>query len=134
VKLTTALYFTPNGRSIQAEGIKPDIELEKLKLAPAELPPLKFLKEVDLSGHLENGNSKNDTQQQGAEDTPEDETTQEDPPADEAARDRAPTDGTDEGAESVDEDAAPLARTDYQLYEALNLLKGLAIQQQAERG
>ena len=134
VKLTTALYFTPNGRSIQAEGIKPDIELEKLELAPAELPALKFLKEVDLSGHLENGNSQNKTRQQDAEDTPEDESTQENPPADEAARDQAPAGGSDEGAEPAAEDAASLAHTEYQLYEALNLLKGLAIQQQAERG
>ena len=32
VKLTTALYFTPNGRSIQAEGIVPDILVERAQV------------------------------------------------------------------------------------------------------
>ncbi len=52
IKLTTARYFTPNKRSIQAEGIKPDIIVE-----PAEiklLEPHKLVKEENLSGHLSN--------------------------------------------------------------------------------
>ena len=52
IKLTTARYFTPNKRSIQAEGIKPDIVVE-----PAEIKLLKSqkqIKEVNLSGHLSN--------------------------------------------------------------------------------
>ena len=32
IRLTTALYFTPSGRSIQKEGIKPDIEVEPAKI------------------------------------------------------------------------------------------------------
>lgn len=32
VKLTTARYYTPNGRSIQAEGIVPDIQLKPMKV------------------------------------------------------------------------------------------------------
>ena len=32
IRLTTALYFTPSGRSIQKEGIKPDIEVEQAKV------------------------------------------------------------------------------------------------------
>ncbi len=39
VKLTTARYFTPSGRSIQAEGIKPDIELEDVKISKADFKP-----------------------------------------------------------------------------------------------
>ncbi len=35
LKLTTALYFTPNGRSIQAQGIVPDIEVARAKASPA---------------------------------------------------------------------------------------------------
>ena len=56
VKLTTARYFTPNGRSIQAEGIVPDIIVE-----PAEIRLLKKRKQVreaDLEGHLEQADSK----------------------------------------------------------------------------
>lgn len=53
LKLTTARYFTPDGRSIQAEGIVPDIEV-----APATVTRLEKsvgVKEADLVGHLENG-------------------------------------------------------------------------------
>ncbi|MDR2825304.1 MAG: S41 family peptidase [Deltaproteobacteria bacterium] len=58
IKMTTALYYTPNGRSIQAKGIDPDL------LVPFEAPHKpdsdlqKFnVREQDLSKHLENGNS-----------------------------------------------------------------------------
>lgn len=50
VKLTTARYFTPNGRSIQAEGIVPDIVVER-----AEIRSIKMrerTREADLEGHL----------------------------------------------------------------------------------
>ncbi len=96
LKLTTALYYTPSGRSIQAEGIIPDIELKSIKLAKME-HSLKMLKEADLSGHLENGSRDIDQ-------------------ADETG--------------SLDKDAGqdkPLEETDYPLFEALNLLKGLYI-------
>jgi carboxyl-terminal processing protease len=57
LKLTTALYYTPNGRSIQAEGIDPDIKLKKLTLsAETDTTDINLLKEADLSGHLKNGN------------------------------------------------------------------------------
>jgi len=62
VKLTVALYYTPSGRSIQAEGIDPDIAM------PFEIPrdedgktPSRFLREQDLRRHLEvdrNGKAK----------------------------------------------------------------------------
>jgi carboxyl-terminal processing protease len=55
IKLTTALYYTPSGRSIQAEGIEPDVELQ-----PGELRPLgdsdRQVTEADLPGHLGNRN------------------------------------------------------------------------------
>ncbi|HHS83461.1 MAG TPA: S41 family peptidase [Gammaproteobacteria bacterium] len=94
LKLTTALYYTPSGRSIQAEGIVPDIELESVKLAKTE-HSLQMLKEADLAGHLENGNGSQKK-------------------ASEAAQKKAKED-------------RPLAETDYPLFEALNLLKGLYI-------
>ncbi len=57
IKLTTARYFTPSGRSIQAEGIDPDIEVQNLHLAEAQTT-VKPITEADLAGHLENGNGK----------------------------------------------------------------------------
>ena len=54
LKLTTARYYTPKGRSIQAEGIVPHIELERLRVSKVETE-FKRIKEADLSGHLENG-------------------------------------------------------------------------------
>jgi carboxyl-terminal processing protease len=57
IKLTTALYYTPSGRSIQAEGIEPDVLLQAAELRP--LGDLERVTEADLPGHLDNGN--NDT-------------------------------------------------------------------------
>jgi carboxyl-terminal processing protease len=54
VKLTTALYFTPNGRSIQAEGIVPDIPVERARVTAYD--SARQVTEADLSGHLSNGN------------------------------------------------------------------------------
>jgi len=58
LKLTTARYYTPSGRSIQAEGIAPDIALEHLQVAAKEDNGFKPLKEADLTGHLENKKAK----------------------------------------------------------------------------
>lgn len=57
LKITTARYFTPSGRSIQATGIEPDINLENLKISEAKSSN-QGIKEADLSGHLENGNAE----------------------------------------------------------------------------
>ncbi len=72
VKLTTARYYTPSGRSIQAEGIEPDIKLERVKLEALDTPKFKPVKEADLSHHLKNGNGdkkakKNDKTDQEAQ-------------------------------------------------------------------
>ena len=91
LKLTTARYFTPSGRSIQAEGITPDIILEPVKVSKLE-DFGERLKEADLSRHLVNGNGHK---------KPE--------------------------AKPEDEEKLSLAQTDYQLYEALNILKGMEI-------
>lgn len=53
LKLTTARYYTPSGRSIQAEGIKPDIVVKFVK--PAEEKEISMeerLREKDLKGHI----------------------------------------------------------------------------------
>ena len=52
IKLTTALYYTPSGRSIQAEGIVPDIEIA-LNESPGDTP--NGGREADLAGHLPTG-------------------------------------------------------------------------------
>lgn len=93
VKLTTARYYTPSGRSIQAEGIKPDIELEEVKVSKVESNGVKPVKEANLSGHLTNGDSET----------------------------------ADKPGDAADSEKESLADKDYQLGEALNLLKGLAI-------
>jgi carboxyl-terminal processing protease len=54
IKLTTALYYTPKGRSIQAEGIVPDIVVERATITAYNDP--RQITEADLSGHLNNGN------------------------------------------------------------------------------
>lgn len=71
LKYTIARYYTPNGRSIQAEGIVPDIEVayeEPVKDDKAKENSIKkrslFLKEKDLKNHLENPSAK-----EGAEDS-----------------------------------------------------------------
>jgi carboxyl-terminal processing protease len=100
LKLTTARYYTPSGRSIQADGIHPDIPLDPLKVEKVE-SGAEGLKEADLSRHLGNG------QEQGQE------------------KKAAPATGD----KSQEERRATLAREDYALYAALNLLKGLTILQ-----
>jgi len=56
LKLTTARYYTPNGRSIQAQGITPDIEVNRAKLSDEKQSD--FFREADLAGHLSNGNNQ----------------------------------------------------------------------------
>ncbi|MEW6764327.1 MAG: S41 family peptidase [Pseudomonadota bacterium] len=97
VKLTTARYYTPSGRSIQAEGIVPDISLPQIKVDKVEEEDHR-LKEADLSRHLDNPNGKADKQDDKSE--------------------MAPANG---------EDGKPLAQSDYALFEALNMLKGMVI-------
>ena len=90
LKLTTALYFTPNGRSIQAQGIVPDIEVARAKVTRDTSSPDGGIREADLAGHLGNGNG-------GPE---------------------RPSNSAGSKAERPQDD-------DYQLNQALNLLKGL---------
>jgi carboxyl-terminal processing protease len=57
IKLTTALYFTPNGRSIQAQGIIPDIEVRRAKVTAFDNLPRRVT-EADLAGRLDNANGE----------------------------------------------------------------------------
>jgi carboxyl-terminal processing protease len=63
VKLTTARYYTPSGRSIQAEGIEPDITLSRVKLEALDKTDFSPIKEADLSHHLQNSKVANDVKQ-----------------------------------------------------------------------
>lgn len=97
VKLTTALYFTPKGRSIQAHGIEPDIEVERVRVTAVKQRA--GVSEANLSGHLINALSSDD---QG--------------PADEENK-----------ASTKESKETSLHNDDSQLYEALNLLRGLSL-------
>lgn len=58
LKLTTARYYTPAGRSIQSEGIVPDILLKVEGASEEDKTALSIISESDLDGHLENENTK----------------------------------------------------------------------------
>lgn len=60
IKMTTARYYTPSGRSIQAKGITPDIEVKPARLTEMDSKP--FFTEADLSGHLTNGDESKSNQ------------------------------------------------------------------------
>ncbi len=58
IKLTTALYYTPSGTSIQAQGINPDIVVEEIAVPKSDKKsPFSGFSEADLSKHLANGNA-----------------------------------------------------------------------------
>ena len=116
IKLTTARYFTPSGRSIQAKGIVPDIVVEE----SANGSSAQRLREANLDHHLDS--SKDGTPP--AKETPA-------KPAAKAApakpKSGAPREEGDESSELPSRELA--SPKDYQLTQALNLLKGMQIMQ-----
>lgn len=124
LKLTTARYFTPSGRSIQAEGIKPDIEVKPLKVsadnqaADEDIAPLS---EADFNKHLSNPNKK---PEEASNPVKPDESA---PDTSSTAPAAVPTEN-DSAAAIVKKGEAKdksLAAEDSQLFEALNILKGM---------
>jgi carboxyl-terminal processing protease len=107
IKLTTARYYTPSGRSIQAKGIVPDIVVEDP--ATASFDNAFRLREADLDKHLTNdqGEDKSETPAKPAKSQPK----------------------TKENDGAKVEVAEFGAKNDYQLNQALNLLKGISILQ-----
>jgi len=110
IKLTTARYYTPNGRSIQAKGIEPDIVVEDPSISEEE--DGMGIREADLDRHL--------TNPAGAEPIPAKKPVDsiKAPPSDQPGKDKKPT--TLEPGEIV-------SKNDFQVNQALNLLKGLQI-------
>jgi carboxyl-terminal processing protease len=97
IKLTTALYYTPSGVSIQAKGITPDIVIEEMQIpkANSNSDALDF-SEASLNGHILNK-------------------------ADKKTNDKFISD-----TKFVNQDEA-LLHEDYQLYSALTILRGIAV-------
>jgi carboxyl-terminal processing protease len=105
IKLTTARYFTPNGRSIQAEGIVPDVKIEQIKVDLMD-KSLERVKEADLNRHLSNPKEKDE---KIAKETV-----------------KAKSDGK-ASADAKDKEEESLVTKDYELYEAFNLLKAMTV-------
>ncbi len=97
LRLTTARYYTPSGRSIQASGIDPDIVVDQARLEKIDAPPTR--RESDLRGALRNPN---------------------------APTNPGPQPGQQPAPQSAD-DTAPDQPADYQLTRAFDLLRGLAL-------
>ena len=114
IKLTTARYFTPNGRSIQAKGIEPDIVVEDPNL-PSEDEGL-GIREADLDKHLSNPN--------GSEAAPVA------PKPSENLKAVPAKPGKDKDIKPLTlEPGEIVSKNDFQVNQALNLLKGLQILQ-----
>jgi len=107
IRLTTARYYTPSGRSIQAKGIDPDIVVEQAKLELIAEP--QFRSEAELPGALQNiGGTA---------------------PADSSAPATGGSSTTTTPAPNADESnsEAPQPSKDYQLARAIDLIHGLAL-------
>lgn len=69
LKLTTARYYTPSGRSIQAEGIKPDVRIQPVKVTATEDNSISPFLEADLTGSLKNRQNNGDGKQEAEAET-----------------------------------------------------------------
>ncbi len=106
IKLTTARYYTPGGRSIQAKGIEPDILVED----PSASEGAFHLREADLEKHLINDKPSDSKPGNAGKSTLS-----------------APNDKSGETVKSAPAEFG--SKNDYQLTQALNLLKGMQILQ-----
>jgi carboxyl-terminal processing protease len=108
IKLTTARYYTPSGGSIQAKGITPDVLVEA---TPGGQSP-ELLREADLEHHL-----NNDKDQTSSKDTEK-----------RSAKKSKPTKAEPDDDE-LDKPIAFASKDDYQMNQAVNLLKAWQIMQ-----
>ena len=95
IKITTALYHTPDGSVIQAQGIIPDVSVPELNVSDNNLKDIISLDESDYQNHLVNGEAKQEQARLVA-------------------------------LQKVRDNEIKLAKEDYQLYEALMMLKGMS--------
>jgi carboxyl-terminal processing protease len=72
LRLTTALYYTPSGRSIQETGIAPDIEFEPPAPEAEKAEPGSRVREQDLEGHFTQKEAGGETAREGAPGSPQD--------------------------------------------------------------
>ena len=101
MRLTTSRYYTPSGRSIQAEGIEPDIVVEAAKIVPIKQS---MRSEDDLKGRLDNPDEALKSIKERSE--------------------GANAEGEASSAELTDEERA---QQDLQLQRALDLLRGIGV-------
>jgi carboxyl-terminal processing protease len=115
MRLTTARYYTPSGRSIQGHGIDPDIVVEAAKIEKVATGDTRH--EADLRGALSNPDAKSGDK---------DKTTKITTPASPAKPDQS---GTEQSPEKTPTTDAAVMGTDqdYQLTRALDLLRGVAM-------
>lgn len=121
IKLTTARYFTPSGRSIQAKGITPDVVVEDATITNAE--QALRIREADLENHLRNNDSGEVTVIKVPAKPAPDSGTPLRSPEDSAPRGKDKQDRNDKGEEASANPRDPNPRSDYQLGQALNILK-----------
>jgi len=115
IKLTTARYFTPNGRSIQAKGITPDIVAEEATITTGEGVKME-VREADLDKHLTN--------------TQDGEAGKEAKPKDDKSKDeKSDKSGAKKDNKPKLEPGEVVSKNDYQFNQALTLLKGLSLLQ-----
>lgn len=113
MRLTTSRYYTPSGRSIQAEGIVPDIEVKPAKLEYLDETNKFMRSEAALAGHLSNPNGKKD----------------EEKPA--PVMPKIPEKEGDK--KKAEDKQAAEAKQDYQLGRAVDLIRGLSLYQAAKK-
>jgi carboxyl-terminal processing protease len=107
MRLTTARYYTPSGRSIQEIGVTPDINVEPARIETVQ--PRRRTREGDLRGALKNDNGKN-----GVDDN----------------KGKKSGDGAKNAPKSDDKSAAKTPEPkpqDFQLQRALDLLRGVSL-------
>ncbi len=107
MRLTTARYYTPSGRSIQAKGIDPDIEVRQARVEDIDTPKLR--READLRNALDNGDKNSGDKDKKGKDAKPSVKKPDDGKADEA------------------KDGKAEAPQDYHLSRALDLLRGLSL-------
>ncbi|MDG2032503.1 MAG: S41 family peptidase [Rhodospirillales bacterium] len=103
MRLTTALYYTPSGRSIQKVGIQPDIVVDQARIEPLDPRGLRR-READLRGALNNGNGRNEKSTESANNP--------------SSKGKSKSKSSDQAKQN--------RRQDFQLQRALDLLRGVS--------